>query len=205
MDKKDLGHLIHLLVVPESFFFFMSNTSEILCNKSLRLQHFNHFCEVTNYFSGCFQHCSLKSFPCIPVIWEMFPFLYRNGLGSKSNKRQLFFHNSDESALRQHPSLWSFFVTSNTHLWDHYPEQACYRRMVKNEQEPLRIKHAPWYLVVQNHYSKGVPIEFLVWDNLLIILIALMRGGMEWGWHLGKLLFLSYLAIVQQLCYLIFI
>lgn len=47
MDRKDLGHLIHLFVSAGKF--PMSNACEILCNKSLTLQHFNHFHKVTNY------------------------------------------------------------------------------------------------------------------------------------------------------------
>lgn len=59
MDRKDLGHLIHLFVSAGKF--PMSNACEILCNKSLTLQHFNHFHKVTNYLSSCSQHCSLDS------------------------------------------------------------------------------------------------------------------------------------------------
>ena len=51
----------------------MSNACEILCNKSLRSQHFNHFCKVTNCFSSCSQHWSLNSFPGIHVTQEVLP------------------------------------------------------------------------------------------------------------------------------------
>lgn len=67
VDRKDLGHIIHLLVVQGSF-FFMSNACEMLRNKGLKLKLFSHFPKVTNYLSGCSQHCSLKLSPCIPVI-----------------------------------------------------------------------------------------------------------------------------------------
>lgn len=67
MDRKDLGHLIHLPVSTGKF--PMSNACEILCNKSLRLQHFNHFCKVTNYFSSC----SLNSLPTYPCHMRCFP------------------------------------------------------------------------------------------------------------------------------------
>jgi len=51
----------------------MSNACEILCSKSLRSQHFNHFCKVTNCFSGCSQHCSLNSLLEIRVTQEVLP------------------------------------------------------------------------------------------------------------------------------------
>lgn len=82
MDTKDLGRLIHLLV--STVMFPMSNACETLCNKSLRLQRFNHFRKVTNYLSSCSQHCSLNSFPRFPLMCEVFPCVHGNGLGSIS-------------------------------------------------------------------------------------------------------------------------
>lgn len=128
----------------------------------------------------------------------MFPFLYRNGLGSKRDKLQLFFHNSYESALSQHPSLWSFLwpVTFICEIITHNKLVTIgWLKTNRNLSESNMPLGTLWYRII---ILMGFPIEFLVWDNLLTIPIALMRGGVEWGWHLGKL-FLSSLAIVQHL------